>query len=112
MSNNKSRYLLRKTGSHKVYEPISSTLDDERMVEISKLIVSMTGKLEFVYQVSAKFLEFVDQYKTNPQLATELSRSSGLDLKSVTALMEYFSTIESRVDAETLIHRMFKAKKW
>lgn len=112
MSNNKSRNLLRKSGSHKVYEPISSTLDDERMVQISKLIVLITGKLEYVYQISAKFLDLVAEYKTRPKLAAELASSSGLNVNSVVALMEYFSAFESRVEAEMLIQRMFDTKRW
>jgi hypothetical protein len=112
MSNNKSRKLMRHAGTHKVYEPPSSTLDDERMAQIAKMIVAITGKLEYVYLVSKKFLDLVDQYKRSPQIAQEFATSSNLDRQSVVALFEYFGAMSDRNDADLLIQRMFDARKW
>lgn len=103
---------MRQAGTHKVYEPPSSTLDDERMAQISKMIVAITGKLEYVYLVSKKFLDLIDQYKKSPQIAQEFAASSNLDLQSVVALFEYFGAMTDREDADMLIQRMFRARKW
>ena len=112
MSNNKSRKLMRHAGTHTVYDPPSSTLDDERMVQISKMIVAITGKLEYVYLVSKKFLDIVDDYKRSPQIAQTFVVSSNLDRQSIVALFEYFGAMSNREDADLLIQRMFDARKW
>lgn len=112
VSNNKSRHLLRKSGTHTVYDRPSSTLDVDRMADMSRMIVLITGRLETVYDVSDKFLELVSDYKIDPSNAIEIAKLSNLEKPVVIALFEYFGAMNSRSDAEFLIQRIFQARRW
>jgi hypothetical protein len=112
MSNNKSRHLLRKSGTHTVYDRPSSTLDIDRMAEMARVIVSITGRLDTVYDVSDRFLELVSGYKSDPSLGIEIANSSKLDKNVVIALFEYFGAMSNKSNAEHLIQQMFQARRW
>ncbi len=112
MSNNKSRLLLRKSGTHTVYDRPSSTLDVDRMAEMAKLIVSITGRLDTVYDVSDRFLELASGYKSDPDLAVEISNFSKLDKTVVIALFEYFGSMSNKANAEHFIQQIFQARRW
>jgi hypothetical protein len=112
VSNNKSRHLLRKSGTHTVYDRPSATLDVDRMADMSRMIVAITGRLETVFDVSDKFLGLVSIYKTDPGMAIEIAKLSNLEKSVVVALFEYFGSMKSKTVAESFIQRIFQARRW
>jgi hypothetical protein len=108
MSNNKSRQLARKTGSHLVGVPLRAERRFEDVEEHRAFVLRATGKIS-PEEAIAQFIFILSRYKTNSEIVDRLSSSTGLAKDALKKQLDLYSRIY-RSPAE--LWELFGRKQW
>ncbi len=108
MSNNKSRYLARKTGSHLVGHPFRSEKRFEDLEEHRVFIKKITSQSSNEEAID-KFLFILKRYKTNSDIVSRICISTGLEKDELKKCLDLYSRLYKGPEE---LQELFGVKRW
>lgn len=108
MSNNKSRHLARKTGSHLVGVPLRAERRFEDVEEHRVFIKRVTGQKSNEDAI-ARFTFLLKRYKTNSDLVDRISSDTGLSKDELQKTLDLYARLYT-TPAE--LWELFGMKQW
>lgn len=108
MSNNKSRHLARKTGSHLVGVPLRAERRFEDVEEHRFFIKKVTGQIATEHAI-ARFTFILKRYKTNSDLIDRISIDTGLTKEELKKTLDIYARLYA---SPTELWELFGKKQW
>lgn len=108
MSNNKSRHLARKAGSHLVGVPTRPETRFEDIDEHRAFIRKISGKRS-AEEVIAQFTFILKRYKTNSELLIRISAVTGIDPASLRRSLDTYARLYTSPGE---LWELFGEKQW
>lgn len=108
MSNNKSRILARKTGTHLVGTPFRPEKKFEDIEDHRAFIKQITG-LSSTEEVIPRFAFILKQFKTNSDLIDRISATTKIEQSEIKRKLDLFSRLYT---STTEIWELFGRKQW
>lgn len=108
MSNNKSRHLARKTGSHLVGVPLRTERSFEDIEEHRVFIKRVTGQ-KVAEDAIARFGFILKRYKTNSDLVERISSDTGLTKEELLKTLDLYARLYT---SPAELWELFGMKQW
>jgi hypothetical protein len=108
MSNNKSRHLARRTGSHLVGLPFRAERGFEDVEEHRFFIKRVTGQNSTEAAIT-RFEFILKRYKLNTDLVETISRNSGLSKEELRKSLDFYARLYTSPDE---LWALFGKKQW